>query len=233
MNKKPKLYPSLICSNLYNLQEEIGNLKKVGVQMVHVDIIDGHFSPSMPLGLETIAQMRKNTDMKMDVHIMSNNNEFFIKEMLKIGCERICFHVETTPHVDYILNMIKKSGVKTGIALKPATPVNLVEEIVGYLDFILLMLINPGYAGDSGEKQVPYALKKVESCRKMLLRSERDIPIEVDGRVTMENIPMLWEAGANEFVGGTGTFFKKGNTLMENKIKIDTIFEGLSGGEEK
>lgn len=112
MNKKPKLYPSLICSNLYNLQEEIGNLKKVGVQMVHVDIIDGHFSPSMPLGLETIAQMRKNTDMKMDVHIMSNNNEFFIKEMLKIGCERICFHVETTPHVDYILNMIKKSGVK-------------------------------------------------------------------------------------------------------------------------
>lgn len=223
--RKPRIFPSLICSNLYNLEKEIESLKEIGCEMIHVDIIDGQFSPSMPLGLETVAQIRRCSDIKMDVHIMSNNNEFFVKEMLKIGCERICFHAETTPHIDYILNLIKKSGIKAGIALKPATPAGVIEEVVGYLDFVLLMLINPGYAGDANEQQVPYAFEKIQSCRTMLQKKNCDIPIEVDGRVTFENINLLWNAGAEEFVGGTGTFFKKGASLIENKNKLDGIFE--------
>lgn len=223
--KKPDIFPSLICSDLFNLERSVEELEKVGCEMVHVDILDGHFSPSMPLGLDTIAQVRQHSRMKMDVHIMSDINEFFVREMLKIGCERICFHVETTPHIDYLLNMIRGAGVRAGVALKPATPVWMLNEIADSLDFVLLMLINPGYAGNSAEKQVAYALSKVRECRELLDKKNCSIPIEVDGRVTFENIPFLLDAGANQFVGGTGTFFRKGSTLMENYERVVRIFE--------
>ena len=223
--RNPEIFPSLICSNLYNLEKSIAELQSINCEMVHVDILDGHFSPSMPLGLDTIAQMRQYSQIKMDVHIMSDRNEFFIREMLKIGCERICFHMETTPHVDYLINLIRKAGIQAGIALKPATPVWMLDEIVDRLDFVLLMLINPGYAGDGTEQQIPYGLKKVKKCKKMLQEKNHDIPIEVDGRVTFENISSLLEAGADQFVGGTGTFFWRGATLAENSKRLKDILE--------
>lgn len=231
--KKPEIFPSLICSNLYNLEQSITELQEIGCEMVHVDILDGHFSPSMPLGLDTIAQVRRRSQIKMDVHIMSDINEFFVREMLKIGCERICFHVETTPHIDYLLNLIRGAGIQAGVALKPATPVWMLNEIADGLDFVLLMLINPGYAGDGAEKQVPYALDKVKECRELLDKKKRGIGLEVDGRVTFENIPLLLEAGADQFVGGTGTFFRKGATLAENSKGLARIFENWGKREDE
>ncbi len=228
--RSPEIYPSLICSDMYNLERSIYEFTSAGCTMIHVDVLDGHFSPSMPLGLDTIAQIRKHSDIQMDVHIMSDKNEFFIRKMIEMGCERICFHVETAPHVDYLLNLIRRSGIKAGLALKPSTPVWMLEEMAGCLDFVLLMLINPGYAGDGAETQVRYAADKVRQCRQFLEQKHCEIPIEVDGRITFDNLPVLLEAGAEQFVGGTGTYFQKNQTFAENKKQLDNILKRWEEG---
>ena len=147
-----QVFPSLLCGDLYNIERTANDLFKSGYRNIHVDILDGHFSPSMPLGLDSVMQLKNRSNLDLDVHIMSTNNEFFVEELLKTGCTQMCFHYETTPHVDRLLQMIKSNGVRAGIALKPATPVWMIEEIAEYVDYVLLMLINPGYAGSKNEQ---------------------------------------------------------------------------------
>ncbi|MED0746863.1 ribulose-phosphate 3-epimerase, partial [Aeribacillus composti] len=160
-NKKITIAPSIMCADLCNLEKSVKEIEKEGLDTLHIDIIDGHFSPSMPLGIDTIKQLRKITDMNFDVHIMSNNNEFFIQEMIKIDVQQISFHYETSTHIDRYINLIKNNGIKAGLALNPATPLSVLDYILPQCDTILLMLINPGFATDENEKQVSYAIKKV------------------------------------------------------------------------
>lgn len=218
-----RLLPSLICSDLYNMEQSVHALAQVGYNILHVDILDGHFSPSMPLGLGALPALRARGNMRLDVHLMTTANPFFVDELLRIGCDSMCFHLETTDHADYLLNTIRQHGIRAGVALKPSTPVGMLEEILDRLDFVLLMLINPGYAGHSGEQQVPYACRKIRRCAALLEAAGKRIPIEVDGRVNYDNLPQLLEAGADDFVGGTGTTFRKGYTLEENKQMFDAL----------
>ena len=221
---KYELFPSLLCGNLYNIESSVTKLKTAGYNTMHVDILDGHFSPSMPLGIDSVVQMKKTSeDINLDVHIMSTKNDFFVDELLKVECAQMCFHYETTEHVDYLVRKIKKTGTKVGIALKPSTPINVLEEIVDSLDYVLLMLINPGFAGDKSEKQIPYAADKIKRCRQFLDLRNCDIPIEVDGRITFSNLELLIQAGANYFVGGSGLTFAPQNSLEENLVKFREI----------
>ena len=195
--------PSLICLDMCNLESQIRILEQSGIQVLHVDILDGHFSPSMPLGLDTVRQLRQKTDMFFDCHVMVENQDFFVDELLDIGVQQIVFHAETQPHIDGMINRIHAKGVKAGIALKPSTPLSTVEYVLDKCDSVLLMLINPGYAFLKGEKQVAYADRKIRQLRQMINERGLDTNIELDGRISPDNIRTYGKDLADVFVTGT------------------------------
>ena len=201
--EKGIISPSLICLDMCNLESQIRILEQSGIQVLHVDILDGHFSPSMPLGLDTVRQLRQKTDMFFDCHVMVENQDFFVDELLDIGVQQIVFHAETQPHIDGMINRIHAKGVKAGIALKPSTPLSTVEYVLDKCDSVLLMLINPGYAFLKGEKQVAYADRKIRQLRQMINERGLDTKIELDGRISPENIRTYGKDLADVFVTGT------------------------------
>ncbi|MGP4075909.1 ribulose-phosphate 3-epimerase [Halobacillus sp. K22] len=228
MQKKVTIAPSIMCADLCNLEKSVKEIEREGLDTLHIDVIDASFSPSMPLGISTIEQLRKITDMKFDVHIMSNDNEFFIQEMLKIGVDQITFHIETSRHIDRYINLIKKHDTKVGIALNPATPLSVLEYVLPQCDTVLLMLINPGFATDKNEEQVSYASKKVQDLSNLIKSKGLDTKIEVDGRVSLNTISGLVNAGADILVAGSTSLFKSDNSLADNKKRIEElILEGL------
>jgi ribulose-phosphate 3-epimerase len=221
---------SLICADLCNIERDLRQLEAAGVDYLHVDLIDAHFSPSMPMGIEVVQQARRKTGLPFDVHLMVENNEFFIGEMAKIGVQRISFHPESAFHVDRLLGLIREAGIQAGIALMPATPLSVLEYCIERLDFVLLMLINPGFAGHAGEAQVPYALRRVADCRRFLDERGLPVPIEVDGRVAFDNIPSLIAAGASEFVAGTRSDFHPDSDIKANTARMrEAMALGIAG----
>ncbi|MFJ7978332.1 ribulose-phosphate 3-epimerase [Peribacillus sp. NPDC096379] len=223
--------PSIMCADLCSLEKSVKEIERAGLDTLHVDIIDGAFSPSMPLGIDTVKKLREVTDMDFDVHIMSNNNEFFIQEMLNIGVQQISFHLETSIHIDRYINMIRKNGVKVGVALNPATPLSVLDYVLPQVDTVLLMLINPGFATDKNESQVSYATQKVEDLSKLIQKKGLHTRIEVDGRVSLDTIPELVRAGAEILVAGTTSLFISNNSLNENKLLVEeAITQGLNIG---
>ncbi|MDQ0361276.1 ribulose-phosphate 3-epimerase [Breznakia pachnodae] len=226
--RKITLSPSVMCMDLTNLEKSIREIEAIGIDALHIDIIDGAFSPSMPLGIDTIKKLRSITDLPFDVHIMSLNNEYFINEILDIGVQHITFHYETSLHVDRYINLIKERGVGVGVALNPATSLSTLDYILPQVDLIMLMLINPGFATNKNEKQVSYAKQKVEDLRKLIDDKGYDATIQVDGRVSLDTIPMLVKVGADNLVLGSTSLFMKDDTLEENKKRLDVaVKEGL------
>lgn len=217
-NQKCILSPSLIsCCDLCNLEGSVRKLEDAGIEMLHVDILDGHFSPSMPLGLDTVRQLRKKTDMIFDVHVMTTAHDFFVSELLDIGVQQLVFHGEMEPHMDYRLNQIKKAGVKAGVALKPGTPLNALEYVLEKCDAVLLMLINPGYAQEKSEGQVPYATRKVQELHEMITSRGLDTKVILDGRISKENMAQFAPEGiADIFVAGSTCLDKSD---LENSAK--------------
>lgn len=225
MRKNVIISPSLICADLCNLEKEAILLKKAGMHSLHVDIIDPHFSPSMPIGLSTIEQLHTKIDMDFDIHIMSTMNEFFIKQLVKINPASITFHYETTLHVEKMIQIIKDNNIKIGIALNPATSINALEYVIKNCDYLLLMLINPGYADGKSEKMIPYALEKISKCKKFIEAHNSNAKIIVDGRIAIPIIPDLINAGAEILVAGSKSIFRKENTYAENYKQINQLID--------
>lgn len=226
-NESCILSPSLICLDMCNLEREVKTLEKAGIKMLHVDILDGHFSPSMPLGLDTVRQLRAKTDMFFDCHVMVTEQDYFVDELLDIGVDQIVFHGETQPHIDGMLNRIHAKGVKAGVALKPATPLRELEYVLDKCDTVLLMLINPGYAFVKGEKQVTYADRKIRELRKMITDRGLKTKIEVDGRISPDNIRTYGKSDVDIFVTGS-TCIKKDNMeqSLEDLMKLHDLVIG-------
>lgn len=197
------LSPSLICLDMCNLESQIRVLENAGIQMLHVDILDGHFSPSMPLGLDTVRQLRQKTAMQFDCHVMVTAQDYFVDELLDIGVEQIVFHAETQPHIDGMLNRIHARGVRAGVALKPSTPLTELEYVLEKCDTVLLMLINPGYAFVKGEKQVAYTERKIKELRRMIKERGLNTKIEVDGRISPDDIRKYGVGDVDIFVTGS------------------------------
>lgn len=225
--KKITLSPSIMCADLTNLKESISEIEKIGIDALHVDLIDGNFSPSMPLGIESIKEMKEITDIPFDIHIMSNNNELFIKEMLDIGAQHISFHYESSLHVDRYIQLIKNNGSKVGIALNPSTSLSVLDYILPEVDTVVLMLINPGFAGNKHEKQVSYANKKIKDLKDLIDKKGLSTSIQVDGRVSLEAIPELVKSGADNLVLGSTSLFRKGKSLLENKQLIQEAVDQI------
>ena len=226
-NESCILSPSLICLDMCNLEREVRSLEKAGIKMLHVDILDGHFSPSMPLGLDTVRQLRAKTDMFFDCHVMVTEQDYFVDELLDMGVDQIVFHGETQPHIDGMLNRIHAKGVKAGVALKPSTSLTELEYVLDKCDTVLLMLINPGYAFVKGEKQVAYADRKIRELRKMITDRGLNTKIEVDGRISPDNIRTYGKGDVDIFVTGS-TCIKKDNMeqSLEDLMKLHDLVIG-------
>ena len=194
---------SLITLDHCNLESQIRMLEKNGVDLLHVDILDGHFSPSMPLGLETVRQLREKTDLAFDCHIMTDPQDYFIDELLDIGVQQIVFHAETQRHIDGMLGRIHSKGVRAGVALKPSTPLSTLDYVLEKCDSVLLMLINPGFAWAKNETQVPYAERKIRELREMIDSRGLDTRISLDGRISRENVRAYGAGLADQFVLGS------------------------------
>ena len=199
--------PSLICLDMCNLESQVKILEKSGVKMLHVDILDGHFSPSMPLGLDTVRQLRARTNLEFDCHVMVTEQDYFVDELLDIGVQQLVFHAETQPHIDGMLNRIHSKGVRAGVALKPSTPLSVLEYVLEKCDSVLLMLINPGYAFVKGEQQTVYAERKIKDLRKMIDERGLKTKIELDGRISLKNI--------EDWGGGLADIFVTGSTCLK------------------
>jgi ribulose-phosphate 3-epimerase len=197
------IVPSIITFDLSNLELQAQVIAESGLVAVHLDVIDGHFSPSMPLGIETIAHLRRKTDLAFDVHVMAARHDYFIDALLDIGVQQLTFQIEPEPHVDRMLNRIRSGGVRAGVALKPSTPLSTLEYVLERCDTVLLMLTNPGYAGAPGETQVPYAERKILALREMIRQQGLDTAIEIDGRVSKETIRKFAPATVDMFVAGS------------------------------
>ena len=218
--------PSLICLDLCNLERDVKVLEQNQIGMLHVDILDGHFSPSMPLGLDTVRQLRDKTQIPFDCHVMVTEQDYFIDELLDIGVQQIIFHAETEPHIDGMLNRIHAKNVRAGVALRPATPLSVLEYVLEKCDTVLLMLINPGYAFVKGEKQVVYADRKIRRLRQMIDERGLDTKIELDGRISPDNIRTYGKDTADYFVVGSTCLRRDrlGESLQElNRLRGDVL----------
>ena len=223
-----EIAPSLICCDLCRTLDSVRQLEGLGIKRLHVDILDGHFSPSMPIGLDMVKQLRKQTSLLFDFHLMTTRNEWFVEEALKIGASRICFHLESEPHPEQLLKHIRQSGVEAGLALSPAIRPETLEYLTDDLDFVLIMLITPGYAGHASEGIRPEAVAKVAKCRQWLGDHGKDIPILVDGRVSHQLVTELVAAGADSFVAGSRCLFVPGENLADMLDKTQAaIARGL------
>lgn len=195
--------PSLICLDMLHLADQVQTLEQHDIKLLHVDIIDGHFSPSMPLGFETVKQLRKVTNLAFECHVMAENTDYCVDELLAIGVDQIVFHLETVKHIDGLLNRIRAAGVRAGVALKPSTSLTTLDYILDKCDAVLLMLINPGYASSAKESQIPYAEKKIRDLHEMIKVRGLDTKVILDGRISKENISKYGKDMADIFVCGT------------------------------
>jgi len=225
-----KIAPSLMCTDLCHFEESVRLLERCGVDILHIDIMDAAFAPNMPLGLEILKQLRPKTNLPFDVHLMVENNQFFIEEFGKIGVQMISVHAESAVHLDRTLSQIRDLGIRAGVALNPATPLSAIEYVLDKIDFVMLMTVNPGFAG---QELVETTLRKISDCRQRLNEADLDIPIEVDGNVSFANIPRMVAAGADILVAGTSSAFDRGGSIAENigKMRI-AITEGLKARSE-
>jgi ribulose-phosphate 3-epimerase len=227
-DEKCVFVPSLICLDMCNLERQVKELEAAGIKMLHVDILDGHFSPSMPLGLETVRQLRSKTNLNFDAHLMVTEPDYFIEELLNIGVQQLVFHLETAAHTDELLNKIRASGVRTGVALKPSTPLSALDYILEKCDTVLLMLINPGYASSVSESQVIYAERKIRDLREIIRKRNLAVKIEVDGRISLDNIENFGNGDVDIFVIGStcinrkniGQSMEKLNQLRKKIIQV-------------
>ena len=203
--KRILLSPSLISvCDLCNIESCVRQIREAGIEMLHVDILDGYFSPSMPLGLDTVRALRRKTDIFFDVHLMAVRNDFFLEELVDMGADQVVFHAETEAHIDKQLNYLHSHGVRAGLALKPATSPSVLEYSLEKCDVILQMLINPGFAQIKGEKQIPYADRKIRNIRKMITEYGLPTKLILDGRISMQNIEDYGPEGiADIFVAGS------------------------------
>lgn len=224
---------SLMCADLLNLEAHVRQLEAMGVHYLHFDLMDAHFTPNMPMGLVVLEQLRERTHLPFDVHLMVEDNDLFIRKLLPVGVQAISVHAESARHLDRTLSLIREGGVQAGVALNPATPLSVLEYVLEKLDFVLIMTVNPGFAG---QRVVPQTLRKIADCRRYLdARGFEHVPIQVDGNVSFENIPKMVAAGADILVLGSSSLYHPGSTLWQNARQVvQAVREGLrqrSGGE--
>ena len=206
-----KIAPSVLSADFSRLGEHIMQLEAYGADMIHIDVMDGMFVPNISFGVPIIKSIRKLTKLPFDVHLMIEEPSRYIEDFAQAGADIITVHYETDRHIDRTINYIKSFGVKAGIALNPATPVDCIKHLISNLDMVLIMSVNPGFGG---QKYIKYCSGKIKEVRALSDKYNKDIMIQVDGGIDGGNISEVVSSGANVIVAGSAVF--KNNEIEKN-----------------
>lgn len=200
---RKKISPSILSADFSNLAQGIKDVEDGGAEWIHIDVMDGHFVPNITIGPPVVKALRKVTDLTFDVHLMIENPDLYIPDFAKAGSDLIVVHVEACTHLHRTISLIHEHGKMAGIALNPATPLGTIEEILGDLDLVLFMTVNPGFGG---QKFIESVLPKIEKCKKTIDRDFPNVLIEADGGIGPGNIDRLAAAGVDAFVAGSAIY---------------------------
>jgi ribulose-phosphate 3-epimerase len=203
MNLTYQLAPSILNADFCRLGEAATSVQKGGADMLHLDVMDGHFVPNMTFGPVVVQALRKQTTLPLDCHLMVKDPERFVEWFADAGAHSLTVHAEATHHLDSLLRRIKQRGCRVGVSLNPATPIEILESVLPLTDMILLMSVNPGFGG---QKFIPYVLDKARKLRQNIIRENLSIDIQMDGGIGLANLAEVRSAGVNVFVVGTAIF---------------------------
>ena len=218
-----EIAPSILASNFARLGEEIHTVEQAGADVIHVDVMDGHFVPNISIGIPVVESLRKATRLPLDVHLMIERPEEYIEDFVRAGATRVLVHQEATVHLDRALAMIREHGAEAGAAINPATPVLMLSDVLDKLDTVLVLSVNPGFGG---QKFIRGALEKIRQLNQWRTRYNASFRIEVDGGVDLGNVAELAQAGANTFVAGSSIFHASdpaGATRQLHKLATEAL----------
>ena len=214
--KKIQISPSILSADFSQLGNEIKRLEEGGADMIHVDVMDGHFVPNLTIGPPIIKDLRKHTKLPFDVHLMISPVHKYIKDYAEAGADIITIHPEATENLEESIKLIKKLKKKVGVSLNPESKINLIKNFLNEIDLILIMSVNPGFGG---QKFMPQVLDKIKELRKIEIQNKINFDIEIDGGINFDNYKLAIEAGANILVSGT-TIFKNNQGNIEKNINL-------------
>ncbi|MFJ2976359.1 ribulose-phosphate 3-epimerase [Kluyvera sp. NPDC087067] len=204
-NAMIKISPSIMCADLSYLADEIKSLEQAGADYFHIDVMDGVFVPNFSLGLQDLQAVKKISAIETEVHLMINQPQNYIQLFADAGADIIYVHPESCTHLHRTLMRITACGKKVGIVLNPATPIAILEEVMDLVDYVMVMSVDPGFAG---QQFIPGAVDKVARLHRLIAQAQREISISVDGAIGLSTIPPLYEAGARIFIAGTSGLFR-------------------------
>lgn len=210
---KKLLCPSVLSADFSRLTEEIKEVESAGADVIHCDIMDGHFVPNITFGPDMVSRINAVTELPLDVHLMIDSPDKYIGNFCDAGADYISVHYENNIHLNRLINYIKSYKVKAGVAINPSTPVSLLSDIILDTDFILIMSVNPGFGG---QKYIPNSLEKVRELKKLINLKNPDCLIEIDGGISEDNIKTLAKNGVDMFVCGA-SIFKDGDKKKKTK----------------